>query len=75
MGRARVMLELTDISINDWLIPIVSDRLGLEGDRADTLETIGTGAYASRDRPTPTAFTIVTTVTAIAQGFNRGQPA
>lgn len=43
-GRARLILELTDLSIHNQLVPVITDRLALEGDRAGTLKRTAGGA-------------------------------
>ena len=43
-GRARLVLELTDLSIEGPLVPLVSDRLELEGDRSGSLKKTAGGA-------------------------------
>lgn len=42
-GRAKLVLELTDISVNGQIVPIVSDQLAIVGEPPDALETIGAG--------------------------------
>ena len=43
-GRAKLVLELTDLSMGGQLIPLVSNRLELEGDRSGTLKKTAGGA-------------------------------
>ena len=43
-GRAKLVLELTDLSMDGRLIPLVSNRLELEGDRSGTLKKTAGGA-------------------------------
>ena len=43
-GRAKLVLELTDLSMSGPLIPLVSNRLELEGDRSGTLKKTAGGA-------------------------------
>lgn len=43
-GRAKLSIELTDVSINDQLLPIVSDQIAYEGERSGTLKKVGAGA-------------------------------
>ena len=43
-GRAKLVIELTDISINNQLRPIVSDQIAYEGQRSGTLKKVGAGA-------------------------------
>ena len=43
-GKAKLLVELTDIMIKGQLQPIVSDQLGYEGDRSGTLKKLGAGA-------------------------------
>jgi len=43
-GKAKLLVELTDIKIKGQLQPIVSEQLGWEGDRSGTLKKLGAGA-------------------------------
>ncbi len=43
-GKAKLMVELTDIMIMGQLQPIVSEQLGYEGDRSGTVKKVGAGA-------------------------------
>jgi hypothetical protein len=39
-----LVLELTDIMINNQLFPLVTDQLGYEGERSGTLKKVALGA-------------------------------
>ncbi len=43
-GTAKLLVELTDITIKGQLQPIVSEQLGYEGDRSGTVKKVGAGA-------------------------------
>ncbi len=43
-GRARLALELTDIGIGRWAMPVVTDQLGFVGKGSDTGIKTGAGA-------------------------------
>ncbi len=43
-GKAKLLVELTDIMIKGQLQPIVSEQLGWEGDRSGTVKKVGAGA-------------------------------
>ncbi len=43
-GKAKLLVELTDIIIKGQLQPIVSEQLGWEGDRSGTVKKVGVGA-------------------------------
>ena len=43
-GKAKLLVELTDIMIKGQLQPIVSEQLGWEGDRSGTVKKVGVGA-------------------------------
>ncbi len=43
-GKAKLTLELTDIMINNQMRPILTQRVGYEGDRQGTLKKVGAGA-------------------------------
>ncbi len=43
-GKAKLLVELTDIMIKGQLQPIVSEQLGYEGDRSGTVKKVGAGA-------------------------------
>lgn len=43
-GKAKLLVELTDIKIKGQLQPIVSEQLGYEGDKSGTLKKVGAGA-------------------------------
>ncbi len=45
-GKAELVVELTDIRLDDQLIPIVTDRIRIDGDKAKTLQKVGGGAVA-----------------------------
>ena len=45
-GKAELVLELTDIRLDDQLIPIVTDRLRIDGETVKTLQKVGGGAVA-----------------------------
>jgi hypothetical protein len=44
VGRAKLILELTDLMVNNQRYPLVSDQFGYEGERAGTLKKIVVGA-------------------------------
>jgi hypothetical protein len=44
VGRAKLVLELTDLMVNNQMYPLVSDQLGYEGERSGTLKKIAVGA-------------------------------
>jgi hypothetical protein len=46
VGRAKLVLELTDLMINNQLYPLVSEQLGYEGERSGTLRKIAVGTAA-----------------------------
>ena len=43
-GRAKLVVELTDIEIKGQLQPIVSEQVGYEGDRQGTIKKVGAAA-------------------------------
>ncbi len=43
-GKAKLILELTDLMINNQLYPIVTDQLGYEGESSGTLKKLALGA-------------------------------
>jgi hypothetical protein len=43
-GKAKLVLELTDVMINDQLFPIVTDQIGYEGERSGALKKVAAGA-------------------------------
>ena len=43
-GKAKLVLELTDIMIDGQLFPIITDQIGYEGERSGTLKKIALGA-------------------------------
>ncbi len=45
-GKAELVVELTDIRLDDQLIPIMTDRIRIDGDTAKTLQKVGGGAVA-----------------------------
>jgi len=44
LGKARLSLTLTDISINNQLVPIITEKISLEGGGGSALKTVGAGA-------------------------------
>jgi hypothetical protein len=54
-GRAKLVIELTDVMLNDVLHPVVIDQLGYEGGRSGVLKKIVAGAtiVGSPPRSTP----------------------
>ena len=45
-GKAELVLELTDIRLDAQLIPIVTDRIRIDGEKAKTLQKVGGAAVA-----------------------------
>lgn len=43
-GRARLALELTDIELGKWILPVLTDQLGFVGKGSDTGLKTGAGA-------------------------------
>ena len=44
VGRAKLVLELTDLMVDNQMYPLVSDQIGYEGERSGTLKKIAVGA-------------------------------
>ncbi len=44
LGKAYLHLTFTDISINNQLVPIITDQIGVEGGRGGTIRMVGAGA-------------------------------
>lgn len=45
-GRAEFVLEITDVRVGDGLVPVVTERLTIDGEKAQTLQKAGVGAAA-----------------------------
>jgi hypothetical protein len=44
LGLQRIVVTFTDLSINNQLVPIVTDDVGAEGGRGGAAKTVGAGA-------------------------------
>lgn len=44
IGKQRIVVTFTELSINDQMVPIVTDDVGAEGGRGGAAKTVGAGA-------------------------------
>ena len=44
LGKSYLHLAFTDISINNQLVPIITDQIGVEGQKGSALRAVGAGA-------------------------------
>ena len=45
-GKAEFVLDITDLLVDEALVPVVTERLTIDGEQAQTLQKVGVGAAA-----------------------------